>query len=138
MPDANPAVSLAEANARLLLRFADIWRASAEGYVRIASAAASTIAGQAARAAGGGRAGDGASGGAGRCAGQRARGRNDIDPHSVSGLAGRLCEGLDRDHGPGAHPRVPSDDGDFPDDLPTRGARRAGRAGRQARNGRVR
>lgn len=54
MPDANPAVSLAEANARLLLRFADIWRASAEGYVRIASAAASTIAGQAARAAGGG------------------------------------------------------------------------------------
>lgn len=53
MPDPNPVLSLAEANAQLLLKLADIWRGSAEGYVRIASGAASTFAGQALRAGGG-------------------------------------------------------------------------------------
>lgn len=57
MPTPNPVLSLAEANAQLLLKLADIWRGSAEGYVRIASGAASTFAGQALRAAGGGSAG---------------------------------------------------------------------------------
>lgn len=56
MADPNPLLSLAEANAQLLLKLADIWRGSTEGYVRIASGAASTFAGQALQAGGGGSA----------------------------------------------------------------------------------